>query len=50
MPDHCHMIVESKDESNDVLKTIDKFKQYSGFWFYENKLKMKWQKVTMTIF
>jgi putative transposase len=44
MPDHCHMIVESGDESNNILKTIDKFKQYSGYWFYENKLKVKWQR------
>jgi REP element-mobilizing transposase RayT len=44
MPNHCHMIVESRDETLDVLKTIDKFKQYSGFWFYNNKIKMKWKK------
>lgn len=44
MPNHCHMIVESRDKTIDILKTIDKFKQYSGFWFYKNKIKMKWKK------
>jgi REP element-mobilizing transposase RayT len=43
MPDHCHLIVESGDKSRNVLKTIDKFKQHSGYWFYKNKPTIKWQ-------
>jgi putative transposase len=44
MPDHCHMIVEAGQTTKNILRTIDKFKQHSGYWFYKNKLNIKWKK------
>ena len=44
MPDHCHMVIEAGQNTKNILHTIDKFKQYSGYWFYKNKLKIKWKK------
>jgi putative transposase len=43
MPDHCHMIIQSNNETNNILKIMDKFKQHSGYWFYKDKLNLKWQ-------
>ncbi|MEO8664821.1 MAG: transposase [Ignavibacteria bacterium] len=44
MPDHVHLILRGKNESSDVIKTVDMFKQETGFWFYKNLNKIKWQK------
>ena len=44
MPDHAHFIVRGKSEKANVLRTMDLFKQYSGFWFSRNHPSVRWQK------
>jgi putative transposase len=48
MPDHCHLLIQgNKDESN-LLGFMKDFKQRSGYWFSQRRLKAaataKWQK------
>lgn len=43
MPNHIHLIIEGKDESSDLLKFINSFKQKTAFW-YKQKFGIKlWQ-------
>lgn len=44
MPDHLHLILKGESENSDVIKSMDAFKQKSGFWFHENLNQIKWQK------
>jgi len=44
MPDHLHLVLQSKDELVNVLTVVDKFKQKSGFWFHQNNNDVRWQK------
>lgn len=44
MPDHLHVILKGMNENSDVIKSIDMFKQKTGFWFYENLNQIRWQK------
>ena len=43
MPDHCHLIIEAIDECPNILKAVDRFKQESGYWFYKDRIDLKWQ-------
>jgi putative transposase len=44
MPDHCHILLEGKDEQSNVLKVINLFKQKTGFWLSKNRPQVYWQK------
>lgn len=44
MPDHAHFVVRGKSENADVLRAMDLFKQYPGFWFSRNNPSVRWQK------
>ncbi len=44
MPDHCHLVIEGKQESSNLYKCIVEFKQRSGYWFSRSKFGVKWQK------
>ena len=44
MPDHLHLLLQGEEQNSDVIKTMDMFKQKTGFWFYQNKNHIKWQK------
>ncbi|MFA5128858.1 MAG: transposase [Patescibacteria group bacterium] len=44
MPDHCHFVIEGKQESSNLYKCIVEFKQRSGYWFSCSKFGVKWQK------
>lgn len=44
MPDHCHIILEGKNDDSQTLEAIKRFKQKAGFWFYQNRIGISWQK------
>jgi len=44
MPDHCHIILQGKDEQANVLNTLDRFKQKTGYWLSKNHPEVHWQK------
>jgi putative transposase len=44
IPDHCHIILEGKKDNSQTLDVIKRFKQKSGFWFYQNRMDVRWQK------
>ncbi|MCJ7497019.1 MAG: transposase [candidate division Zixibacteria bacterium] len=44
MPDHCHILLQGNDEQVNVLDTIDRFKQKTGFWLSKNYPEAYWQK------
>ena len=44
LPDHCHIIIEGKSDDSRILEVIKRFKQKTGYWFYQNKIGIRWQK------
>ncbi len=44
MPDHQHLIITGTSRDSDILKTIIKYKQKTGFWMSKNNSSMEWQK------
>lgn len=44
MPDHAHLILEGKYDDSDVIKSVESFKQNTGFWFGQNMNHSRWQK------
>ena len=44
MPDHLHLIVSGNQQDSNVKKSIELFKQKTGYWLSHNLLKFKWQK------
>src|SRR5258706_9028136 len=44
MPNHLHLIIQNEILLSNSLKTMDLFKQKSGFWFYEKAKEFKWHK------
>ncbi len=44
MPDHCHILLQGKNDYARPLKMIRTFKQLSGFWFSRHDPKIRWQK------
>lgn len=44
MPDHLHLLVESKYEGSNALYFMQSFKQKSGYWISQSKLDFRWQK------
>ncbi len=44
MPDHCHLLLKGTEETSDVLKCMNKFKQKSGYWLSQRNLEIRWQK------
>lgn len=44
MPDHVHLIIQGNNFDSDVKKSIDLFKQKTGFWFGQNMNYSRWQK------
>lgn len=44
MPEHCHIILEGKKDNSPTLEVVKRFKQKTGFWFYQNRKGIRWQK------
>jgi len=44
MPDHLHLILEGKEESSDLWRSVVSFKQKTGYWLSKNKTAIRWQK------
>ena len=44
MPDHCHILLQGKSDHADTLKTVNIFKQKSGFLFSKDYNGIEWQK------
>ena len=44
MPEHCHLLLQGKHESAQVLTVMKSFKQKTGFWLSQNRPRIKWQK------
>jgi putative transposase len=44
MPDHCHILLQGKNEEANVLTTVDRFKQKAGYWLSKNYPEVHWQK------
>ena len=44
MPDHLHLILEGINNTSNVIKAADMFKQKTGFWFSQNMGYSRWQK------
>ncbi|MEX1139579.1 MAG: transposase [Bacteroidota bacterium] len=44
MPDHVHFIVRGETKEADTRRSIDLFKQYSGFWLSRHEPSVHWQK------
>ena len=44
MPDHCHILLEGRSESSDVMRVMIAFKRKTGFWLSRNFPDVRWQK------
>jgi putative transposase len=44
MPDHCHILLQGKDDEADLLKAMIRFKQQTGYWFSKEHPEFYWQK------
>ncbi|MBK8946175.1 MAG: transposase [Ignavibacteriae bacterium] len=44
MPDHLHLIIKGENENSNIKKTVELFKQKTGFWLSNNLPYIKWQK------
>lgn len=44
MPDHCHLILQGKNEKSDIWKCMVLFKQILGYWLSKNAPGFQWQK------
>jgi putative transposase len=44
MPNHCHILIEGKNEGSNLWKCIVYFKQKSGYWLSQNGYSERWQK------
>jgi putative transposase len=44
MPDHSHILLFGNTDNSDVKMCLNKFKKQTGFWLYQNKPEIKWQK------
>jgi putative transposase len=44
MPDHCHLLIEGRNEDADLWRAVVEFKQKTGFWLSRNGFKTSWQK------
>lgn len=44
MPDHLHMILKGEMKNSNIKKSIEIFKQKTGYWLSKNVSKFKWQK------
>jgi len=41
MPDHCHLLLEGREEDSDLLRFMKEFKQRSGYWFSKSMSTLK---------
>ena len=44
MPNHVHILLSGNNPKVDIKKCLESFKQKTGFWLYEHKKEIKWQK------
>lgn len=44
MADHVHLIVSGNQKDSNVKKSLELFKQKTGYWLSQNLPKFKWQK------
>ena len=44
MPDHCHIILQGKDDQADAMAAMVRFKQKTGYWFSKKHPELRWQK------
>ena len=44
MPDHLHMIIKGEESNSNTKKTVELFKQKTGFWLSKFHNQYKWQK------
>jgi len=44
MPDHAHLISLGSSVNTDLLRAVQQFKQYSGFWLAVTHPVVRWQK------
>ncbi|MCJ7554488.1 MAG: transposase [Ignavibacteriaceae bacterium] len=44
MPDHVHLLLSGKNHNFDIKKCLDRFKQKTGYWLYNQLPEYKWQK------
>ena len=44
MPEHVHTIVMGIADESDALSSMERFKQYSGWWLKKNRPAFEWQK------
>ncbi len=44
MPDHVHLLLQGKDPNADLWRVVSDFKQKSGYWLYNHRPDVLWQK------
>lgn len=44
MPDHFHLLIEPKDDNQDAIRFISKYKQLTGFWYKQKFGQPLWQR------
>jgi putative transposase len=44
MPDHVHVILAGNDSDANIKKSLEMFKQKTGFWLSQNHSDVRWQK------
>ena len=44
MPDHLHIVLESRSPAGDVYEAVVRLKQQTGYWFRCNIPDVRWQK------
>ncbi len=44
MPDHCHIILQGKDDQADAMAAMMRFKQKTGYWLSKEHPELRWQK------
>jgi putative transposase len=44
MPDHLHIVIESRSAAGDVYEAVVRVKQQTGYWFRCNAPGVRWQK------
>jgi REP element-mobilizing transposase RayT len=44
MPEHVHTVAIGTSDDTDILRSMELFKQYSGWWLKTNRPDTRWQK------
>ena len=44
MPEHVHTVAMGRADDSDALRSMELFKQYSGWWLKTNRPEVGWQK------